>query len=53
MGNVSKITCRWFQMRKNTSKFHRIAFNEKFIKNYNVNSDIRYIQVDLEYPQKV
>ena len=40
--------------RKNSSKFNGIAFNEKFIKNYDEDSDIRYIpEVDVEYPKRL
>ena len=46
MGNVSKITCEWFQMENNVSKFY------EFIKNYDKDSNKGYIfEVDVEYPE--
>ena len=49
-GNVSKITCRWFWMEKK----NRSKFNEKFIKNYDEDSDEGYIlEVDVEYPKRL
>ena len=47
MGNVSKITFKWFQMEKNVSKFH-----EKFIKRFDEDSNKEYIfEVDIEFPK--
>ena len=47
MGNVPKITCKWFKWKDDLSRF-----NEDFIKNYNENSDIGYFrEVDVEYPK--
>ena len=46
MGNVSKISCEWFQKL--------LRFNEIFIKNYNENSDIGYfLEVDIDYPKEL
>ena len=40
-----------FKRKKISSAFDGIAFNEKFIKNYDEDSDIAYIlEVDVEYP---
>ena len=48
MGNVSKITCRWFCIKKITSQF-----NKKFRKYCDENSDIKYmLEADFEYPKK-
>ena len=47
MGNVTKASCRWFKWIK---KSDLSKFDENFIKNYDENSDIRYIlQVHEEY----
>ena len=49
MGNVSKITCTWFQMGK-TKKLSK--FNEDFIKKYDEDSNTGYFfEVDVEYPK--
>ena len=49
MGNVPKITCKWFKWKDDLSRF-----NEDFIKNYNENSDVGYfLEVDVEYPKKL
>ena len=48
MGNVSKIV-NGFKWEDDLSRF-----NERFIKNYNENSDIGYfLEVDVEYPKKL
>ena len=47
MDNVSKITCKWFQIKLNVSKF-----DEEFTKNYDEDSKKGYIlEVDVEYPK--
>ena len=49
MGNVSKITSKWFKWVENTSRI-----NEEFIKNYDENSDKGYIlEVNVKYPRKL
>ena len=43
-----------FKRKKVSSTFDAIAFNEKFIKNYDEDSDIAYIlEVDVEYPKRL
>ena len=52
MGDVSKITCRWFYGFKWVEELSN--FNKKFIKTYNENSDIGYfLEVDIEYLRKL
>ena len=49
MGNVSKITSKWFKCIEDTSEI-----NEEFIKNYDENNDKGYIlEVDVKYPRKL
>ena len=51
MGNVSKITCTWFQMGK-TKKLSK--FNEDFIKKYDEDSNTGYfLEVDIDYPKEL
>ena len=47
MGNVSKIPVNGFKLEDDLSRF-----NERFIKNYNENSDVGYfLEIDVEYPK--
>ena len=49
MGNVSKISGKWFQIGKNLSIFNKI-----FIRNCDENSDKGYfLEVDVEYPKEL
>ena len=49
MGNVSKISCKWFKWIKNVTEI-----DEKFIKNYNEDRDKGYIfEVDINYPRRL
>ena len=49
MGNVSEIAHRFFKWEQNLLKL-----NEEFIKNYDEDSDKRYIlEVDVEYPKNL
>ena len=51
MANGTKITCRRFKWIK---KYYLSTFDEKFIKNYDENSDKGYIlEVDVEYPKNL
>ena len=51
MGNVSKITSKWFKL---VEKSRLSIFNEIFIKKYDENSDNGYfIEVDIDYPNKL
>ena len=46
MGNVSKVTFRWFKWVEETSQF-----NEDFIKSYDEDTDEGYfLEVDIQYP---
>ena len=50
MGNVSKITCKWFYGYKE----YLSDCNEDFIKNDDENSDEGYfLEVDIEYPKQL
>ena len=51
MGDVSKLPVNGFKW---VEKSRLSRFNERFIKNYNENSDIGYfLEVDVEYPKKL
>ena len=53
MGNVSKITCKWFQIGKK-KKIKITRFNEDFIKKYDEDSNTGYfLEVDVEYSKKL
>ena len=54
MGNVSKITCKWFQIGKKKKKIKITRFNEDFIKKYDEDSNTGYfLEVDVEYSKKL
>ena len=49
MGNTSKTSCKWLWIGGSLSKF-----DERFIKNYDENSDKGYfLEVGVEYPKKL
>ena len=51
MGNVSKIACRWFQMKKNMLNLMKTCKN---VKNYDEDGGKGYIfEVDFEYPKNL
>ena len=48
MGNVSKITSKWFLMEK-----YILKFDENFIKSCNEDANIKYIlEADVVYPKR-